>query len=59
MTGKELKALRITKNLTQQELADKIGARGYMTISEWENQEQPKISKSFLILLNLVKEDKL
>jgi transcriptional regulator with XRE-family HTH domain len=59
MTGPELKELRKSLNLTQQELSDKIGARGKMTISEWEKQEQPKISKPFLILINLLKEGKL
>lgn len=59
MTGAELKALRKQLGLTQTQLADKIGARGKMTISEWENSERPTISKPYLILLDLLKEGKI
>jgi transcriptional regulator with XRE-family HTH domain len=59
MTGPELKELRKSLKLTQQELAEKIGARGKMTVSEWEKQDQPKISKPFLLLLDLLKTGKL
>lgn len=59
MTGKELKALRIKLGLTQGRLAEKIGARGPETISEWENSDNPNISKSFLILINLLKDGKI
>lgn len=52
MTGKELKELRLKANLTQEQLAEKIGSHKQV-ISRWEN-ERSNISKAYEKLIRIV-----
>ena len=53
MTGKKLKELRESKNLTQPKLALMIGA-GYRTIVAWESGERPINGISETALLSVL-----
>lgn len=50
MKGEELKALRLKANLTQKELAEKIGVSD-SRVSEWEHGKY-KISNAYVRILN-------
>lgn len=50
MTGEELKILRLKANLTQKELAGKIGVSD-SRVSEWEHGKY-KISNAYVRILN-------
>ena len=39
-TGKQLKALREIKGLTQQEVSDILGLKSTANISDWENDRE-------------------
>lgn len=56
MKGSELIALRLAMNLTQEQVADKLGVKAVTTISRWEREVAP-IHASSAILLRMLQED--
>jgi transcriptional regulator with XRE-family HTH domain len=53
MTGDELRLLRESKGLTQQQLADKARITSYMTISDYE-KGKVKITKPMGLLFEIL-----
>jgi transcriptional regulator with XRE-family HTH domain len=53
MTGEQLKELRKSKKLTQQQLADKARIKSYMSISDYE-KSKVKITEPMALLFEIL-----
>lgn len=51
--GKTIKKLRLSRGMTQQQLADKVGARTYTTITKWESGANVPQGKDLILLSKL------
>lgn len=54
-TGEILKALRLSRGLGQQQIADLVGAKSYTTVSKWESGENSPQGKDIKILSEFFK----
>lgn len=55
MIGKNIKKLRLSRGMTQQQLADVVGARTYTTITKWEKGDNVPQGKDLIVLSNYFK----
>lgn len=51
--GSNIKKLRLSRGLTQQQLADIVGATNYTTISKWESDSNSPRGKELIVLSRL------
>jgi|SRR5690625_2989076 len=51
--GKNIKKLRLSRGMTQQQLADEVGAKTYTTITKWESGANLPQGKDLIVLSKL------
>lgn len=49
-TGRNIKRLRLSRGMTQQKLADVVGAKNYTTITKWESGDNSPQGKDLITL---------